>query len=65
MEINLHEHSPEHIPKRCPTITQNVHYGHRGIIYDSQKMETTQISHIEKLDIENIVHLHNGILLGY
>jgi hypothetical protein len=38
------------------------HYVHRGLTYDSQKLETTQTSHGRIMDTENVVHLHNGIL---
>jgi hypothetical protein len=36
-----------------------------AIIHDSQKLETTQMSHNRRMDTENVVHLHNGILLSY
>jgi hypothetical protein len=42
-----------------------LHYVHYGIICDSQKLEITQLAHNRKMDIENVVHLHNGILLSY
>ena len=52
----------ENIPKRCPP-------WHKGtcstIMNDSQKLETTQMSLIKRMDTENVVHLHNGILLSY
>ena len=38
------------------------HYVHTGHIYDSKKLETTQMSHNRRMDTENVVHLHNGIL---
>ena len=34
-----------------------------GLICDSQKLETTQMSHDRRMDAENVVHLHNGIQL--
>jgi hypothetical protein len=37
-------------------------YVHSGLICDSQKLETTQMSHNRRMDIEYVVHLHNGIL---
>ena len=40
-------------------------YVHSGPYCDSQKLETTQMSHNRKMDAENVVHLHNGILLSY
>jgi hypothetical protein len=55
------------IPKRCPTMPQRhvFHYVHSSFICDSQKLETTQISHNRRVDTENVVHLLNGILLSY
>jgi hypothetical protein len=49
-----------HIPTRCPTITKGhvCHYVHSGIICDSQKLETTQMSFDERMDRKNVVHLH-------
>ena len=41
------------------------HYVHIGHICDSQKLETTQMSHDRRMDTENVVHLPNGILLSY
>jgi hypothetical protein len=35
------------------------HYVHSGLICDSQKLETTQMSHDGRMDTENVVHLHN------
>jgi hypothetical protein len=54
-------------PKDAPTMTQGYmfHYVHRGLVCDSQKLETTQKSHNRKMDTENVVHLQNGILLSY
>jgi hypothetical protein len=54
------------IPKRCPTMPQGhlFHYVHSGLICDSQKLEILQMSHDRKMDTENVVHLHNRILLG-
>ena len=37
-------------------------YGH---ICDSQKLKTTQMSQNRRMDIENMVYLHNGILFSY
>jgi hypothetical protein len=36
-----------------------------GLICDSPKLETTQMSHERRMDTENVVHLHNGVLLSY
>ena len=38
------------------------HYIHSSLIYDSQKLERTQISLNTVMDTENVVHLHNGFL---
>jgi hypothetical protein len=35
-----------------------------GIIYNSQKLERTQMSLNRGMDTENVVHLHNGVLLS-
>jgi hypothetical protein len=42
-----------------------LHYVHRSLIYNSQKLERTQMPLIRGMDIENVVHLHNGVLLRY
>jgi hypothetical protein len=57
----------ENILKRCPTMLQGhmSHYVHSSLICDSQKLETTWMSHNKSMDTENWVHLHNGILLSY
>jgi hypothetical protein len=34
-------------------------------IYNSQKLETTQMSLNRGMDTENVVHLHNGVLLSH
>jgi len=41
------------------------HYVHNDLICDSEKLETTQMSHDKRMDRENVVHLHSGILLSY
>jgi hypothetical protein len=41
------------------------HYIHSGLICESQKLETTQMSHNKRMDSENVIHLHNEILLSY
>jgi hypothetical protein len=55
------------ISKRCPTMLQGhmFHCVHSGLICDSQKLETTQMSHNRRMDTENVLHLHNGILFSY
>ena len=38
---------------------------HSGLICDKQKLETTQLSHNGRMDTDNVVHLHNGILFSF
>jgi hypothetical protein len=42
-----------------------LHYVHSSHIYNIQKLERTQMSLNRGMDSENVVHLHNGILLRY
>jgi len=42
-----------------------LHYVHNNLIYNIQKLERTQMSFNRGMDTENVVHLHNGILLSY
>jgi hypothetical protein len=42
-----------------------LHYVHSFLTYNSQKMERTQMSLNIEMDTENVIHLHNGILLNY
>ena len=42
-----------------------LHYVHSSLIYNSQKLERTQMSLNRRMDTENVVHLHNGVLLCY
>ena len=42
-----------------------LHYVHSSLIYNSQKLERTQMSINRGMDIENVVILHNGVLLSY
>jgi hypothetical protein len=41
-----------------------LHYVHSSLIYNSQKLERTQMSLNRGMDTENVVHLHNGVLLS-
>jgi hypothetical protein len=41
-----------------------LHYVHSSLIYNSQKLERTQMFLNRRMDIENVVHLHNGVLLS-
>jgi hypothetical protein len=38
-----------------------LHYVHSSLIYNSQKLEITQIPLNRGMHTENVVHLHNGI----
>ena len=57
----------ENIHKRCPTMPHGhvLHYVHSGLICDSQELETSQMPLNKRMDTENGVHLHNGILFIY
>ena len=41
-----------------------LHYVHSNLIYNSQKLERTQMSLNGGIDTKNVVYLHNGILLS-
>jgi hypothetical protein len=41
-----------------------LHYIHHSLIYNSQKLERTQMP-LRGMDTKNVVHLHNGVLLSY
>jgi hypothetical protein len=42
-----------------------LHYVHSSLIYNSQKLKKTQMSFSSGMDTENMVHLHNGVLLSF
>jgi hypothetical protein len=42
-----------------------LHYVHSSFIYSNQKLERAQMSFSRGMDIENVLHLHNGVLLNY
>ena len=42
-----------------------LHYVHSSLIYNSEKQERTQMFLNRGMDAENVVHLHNGVLLSY
>ena len=55
-----------HIPKGY-TLTPQGHLfnnAHSSNIHNSQNLETTQIPLNQRRDRENVVHLHNGVLLS-
>ena len=54
---------PENFPA-CNKDTYMLHYIHSSLIYNSQKLERTQMSLNGGTDIENVVYLYNGILLS-
>jgi hypothetical protein len=56
-----------YIPKRCSTIPQGhmLHYAHSRLIYNSLKLESTQMFLNRRMDTENVVHLHYGVLFNY
>ena len=40
-------------------------YVHSSLIHTSQNLETTKMSFNQRIDKEDEVHLHNGVLLSY
>ena len=42
-----------------------LYYVHSSLIYNSQKLERTQMSLKRGMDTENVVHSHVGVLLSY
>jgi hypothetical protein len=56
-----------HIPKRYSNLQRGhmLHYAYSSLIYNSQKLETTQMSLNGRMNTKNVVHLHNGVLLSY
>jgi hypothetical protein len=40
-----------------------LYYIYSSLIYNSQKLETTQMSLNRRMDTEKVVHLHNGVQL--
>ena len=54
-------------PEDVPTGKKRhmLHYVHSSLIYNSQKLERTQMPLNRGLDTENVVYLHNGVLLSY
>jgi hypothetical protein len=40
-------------------------YVHSSLIYNSQKLEKTQMALNRGMELENVVHLHNGVLFSY
>jgi len=48
-----------------PLLVYVLNYAYNSLIYNSQKLERTQMPLNRGMDIENVVHLHNGIFLSY
>jgi hypothetical protein len=42
-----------------------LHYVHSSLIYNSQKLEITQMSLNRQMDTENVIYLQNGVLHNY
>ena len=42
-----------------------LHYVHTSLIHNSEKLERTQMPLNRGMNTENVVHLHNGVLLSY
>jgi hypothetical protein len=59
--------TPGHIPKRFSKLEQGhmLQYVHSSLIYNSQKLEKTQMSFNSGMDTENVVYLYSGVLLSY
>jgi hypothetical protein len=59
--------TPRHIHKKCSKVQQGhtLYYVHSCLIYNSQKLETTQMSYNRGMDTENVLHLYNGVLLRF
>jgi hypothetical protein len=45
----------------APTCNKDTCYVYGSLIYNSQKLERTQLSLNRGMDAENVVHLHNGV----
>jgi len=54
-------------PKDAPTCNKGhvFHYVHSNLIYNTQKLETTQMSLNRNKDAEPVVRLHRVVLLSY
>ena len=50
---------------RKPELRHVYPYVHCSTVYNSQDMETTQMSINRQMDKEIVVHIHNGLLLSY
>ena len=52
-------------PKDAPTYNKDTlfHYVHSSLMY--KKLETRQMSLNRGMETENVIHLHNAVLLSY
>ena len=58
--------TPGHIPRQNYNLKGYMHpYVHSSTIYNSQDMETTQMSIDRGVDKEDVIHIYNGILLSH
>ena len=55
-----------HIPKGCALIPQRhlLNNAHSSTVHNSQNLETTYMPLDCRKDKENVLHLHNGVLLS-
>ena len=42
-----------------------LHYVDSRLVYNCQNLETTQMCLNRVMDTENVIHLHNAVLLSY
>ena len=58
--------TPGDIPRgfSCRQLGHMLHYVHRSLVYNSQKVERTQMPHNVGMNKESVVCLYNGILLS-
>jgi hypothetical protein len=58
--------TPRHIPNRYSNHKQEqkLHFVHSSLIYNSQKLERIKMPFNRGMDTENVVHLHNRVLLS-
>jgi hypothetical protein len=58
--------TPGIYPEDATTCNMNMfRYVHSSLIYNNQKLERTHMSLNRGMDTENVVHLHNRVLLSY
>ena len=62
-----HNTPPGNISRRCSNQEEGhmLNYVHSSHICNSQKLERTEMPLNRGIDTENVVHLHNGVLLSY